>query len=274
MKEINEYWQMRIFDLLEGNLNEQEKQHTLNAIEGDAALKKEYELLRNTYLEPENFIFENKQSLYKKENKFIYYTVFKKYTVAASFIILFGSIAIFWFSRNNNASGTITAVNNSEKIDATKPEKSVITSNNAQNDITKNQNINHHNYWAPGYVKSFQKDTAIPIIYAPSHVGDPEIEIKKSPIIAKTDVIQSENDTFIPVQMKPNVAGVLQDLPVANRKKRSLGYKLLNNSRQMFANLILPEIRFKTEKKTNSIVPRIKMEISTPKTEIIATLID
>lgn len=276
MKEINEEWQMRIFDLLEGNLSEKERQEILKQISANHVLKQEYDLMKQTYLQPEPLLFDRKSALYKKEGGALTFIFSRRFAAAAAVVLVFGTVAILWnISRESEKHQPVI----SKQEDNSRPIQSIPnnqdTSAPIQNKTTVFPGLN------TGNTPKIEKPQ---ISYAPVHIGDPEIVVNPNP--GNKKIIDTATTVVVipPLQVFPNPpnstdTAITVDLnvpqqPATYRKKRSLGYKLLNGGRTMLANLQLPDVKFRTEKKTHHIIPRVKMEISTPNTEIIATLID
>ena len=97
MKEISEEMQMRIFDLLEGNLEEVEATQLLKEIEGSEVLKEEYQLMQMTYLPREDEVLlpvPFKESLYRKATV-IPLGLFAK---AAAVVCLIGTGSYFFYN--------------------------------------------------------------------------------------------------------------------------------------------------------------------------------
>lgn len=90
MKEISEEYQWKIFELLEGNLSDNEKDSLLTEIEEDADLQHFYDTLKLTYLEPQKIEFPNKSLLLKKSTFAVYRNQYFKYAAAAAVVITVG----------------------------------------------------------------------------------------------------------------------------------------------------------------------------------------
>ncbi len=272
---------MRIFDLLEGNLSEAEKNEVLKEIEKHAALKHEYNLMRQTYLQAEPMLQIDKTSLYRKQGGALTFIFSRKFAAAAAVAIIFGSLSVYWFtSQKNNTEPNISQTPNStfppQTLSPLNQEKSKeTTSNPTQIFADKKQN---NRIVFPGSSNQNLPDKNNPKIeFAPIHIADPEFVIAVQnalPIDTQNTEIIAFQNPEITMQNDTDVVADINGNPVPYQKKKSLGYKLLNNSRKMMANLQMPNVKFKTEKKPHQFMPKLKMEISTPKTEIIATLID
>lgn len=90
MKEISEEYQWKIFELLEGNLSNTEKDSLLAEIKNDTSLQHFYETLKLTYLEPQIIEFSNKQQLLKKSTFAIFKNVYFQYSAAAILLVIGG----------------------------------------------------------------------------------------------------------------------------------------------------------------------------------------
>lgn len=275
MKEIGEAWQMRIFDLLEGNLSPKESADTLKEIEANPALLAEYKLMQLTYLEAENESYDFKSALYHKPAGLLSVVYLKKYAAAAAIAILFGSIAVFYFQTRNQGNQVAGMPQHNQSKTNTVPanKQQSILQSPGQPQLQAKAN--------PVIANPEQKKQQQPYLQKPpvrfdnTHIADPEfIAVMSEPVTpGKMDLPDVQGIKAEPVL--PEVSTMAQlDFPTSYKTKRTLHYKLTNQSKTMLASLQLPKIQFKTEKKPNKIVPRLKMEISTPKTDIIATLID
>ena len=71
MKLTKENYELMMFDLLEGNLSEQEEQLLLQEIESDPFFNQEWKLFSETILEPETMVFAGKDGLLKEEKAVI-----------------------------------------------------------------------------------------------------------------------------------------------------------------------------------------------------------
>jgi len=272
MKEVNEIWQMKIFDLLEGNLSEKEKQKVLLQIEKDEALKQEYVMMKKTYLEPESFVFSDKNSLYKKQGGGFAFILNNRFAAAASIAILFGSLSIFYFL-NRNAKDTNDSLSNTQNVESKLNAKSPLISSQKQQKVDLNNiRIGHHLNVANSSDKIKNKieiQDAIPAPITPKMAS-----FYDNSDSTKTNSVANISTPDEPIAYDTAIAIDAYAPRIDYRKKRSLAYKLLNSGRQMIANLQMPKVNFKSEKRNDHLLPRVKMQISTPKTEIIATLID
>ncbi|MBS3914987.1 MAG: hypothetical protein KG003_10835 [Bacteroidetes bacterium] len=275
MTKITEELQMKIFDLLEGNLSDKEKAEVLNMISASAELQKEYQLLSKTYFIPEDdhVVFPNKNKLYRKPGLFFSWNPIVRYA-AASVVIAACAYSGWYFMRGNNGAQN---ENIGKQIPQTNKIELSPKNNSSQQKLELNSNENSENFVATKKriapsdktelntqktIQPDQKQMTIPVVKL-----DEEVKNTDAEIIA--DAIENGN-----VPDSTATATNTQQGPVRISKKRSLSYKLLHNSREMLANLQLPNIKFKAEKNNNRNIPTIKMEIKTYKTDVIATLIE
>jgi hypothetical protein len=279
MKKIDEALQMKVFDLLEGNLNDQEKAEVLNMIAASAELQKEYDLMSKTYLQDEPIVFADKSKLYRRPGMVLAWSPMMRYAATLTVVAVCGAVT-WYFARQNT--GTETTVTKTEQRGQENPEK-LVDSLAAPAAIPQNQPV----FQNPklGVEEPVVADRTAdyrgiePIYEVKQVIREPhystaetrqEAEISE-PEIAKVATTDATGISEIEDTAATEVA---QQMPVKTSKKRSLSYKLINNGRQMLANLQLPEVKFKAEKNANKTMPTIKMEIRTLKTDVIATLID
>lgn len=266
MKEISEEMKMQIFDLLEGNLKEDEKQLLLKQIEASADLKREYQLMSQTYFTPEKeTVFADKHALYHKAGMFVIWSPMRR-NIAAAVALLACSFSVWYFGFRSAQSSHLST------------EASIQAS--IQDNDTALKNIAAP--LAPLGPKPVEQKFAPKQAIVTQPVIKPKTEHAEKPVDFEPEVTYPE--AYIAYAHEPELASiqdsisedpiVVNKIPVSSSKKRSLSYKLLNGSRAMLANLQLPEVHFTTEKRTNKAIPAVKMEIKTYKTDVIATLID
>jgi hypothetical protein len=265
MKEISEEMQMRIFDLLEGNLSETEKTLLLQEIAESAALQREYTLMSKTYFEVEPLVYANKTDLYRPKRGMVYFIPMQRYAAAAAVLLL--AAGGWYFMKKQNPSALASISNVKTKGEST--PKINLTPNASQPNIQEGIRKEHSKALQQDKTPDKIGSIAPPIIEAVEVVQDKPVQ---SPIAIKPELIAQIENTEPTLDSSATAGNEKAVVPIS--KKRSLSYKLLQNSRTMLANLQLPDIKFKTEKKANSNIPTVKMEIHTYKTDVIATLID
>lgn len=266
MKTISEEIQMRIFDLLEGNLKESEKVALIKEIEASPALQREYKLLSKTYLNEEDEIiaFEHKEQLYRRGGMMVSWrTMFRN--IAASAALLACGAAAWYFLKTEKAQAPNVNIVKTQNTTTKDSDKTVDQTPNERPLNKSNGQVligaRHKQVETPAQSQKIQQPKSEPLPH-PSHL--PEFDSVPNAIV--------DNDQLMDSSMAE--VAVVQKVPVSSSKKRSLSYKLINGSKAMLANLQLPEVHLRTEKRTNKTIPSVKMEIRTYKTDVIATLID
>jgi hypothetical protein len=268
MKEINEEWQMKIFDLLEGNLSPAEKQKITDAIENDPALLNEYKLMAQTYLQPENdIVFVGKSDLYRKTGALSLWVSYRWYAAAAAVSLLL--------------IGTTLYIGNDNTINKNVVFSPITESN--KETVTPNPEPKSSIELAPNYPTSKIQSTIVKVMNQSPElliVNAPKPEIQdtirriivayNNPIVPKVEAIDSSFDYTTPEIIVQDASNG----PLSSNKKRSLTYRLLNSSRKMLANLELPDVSFKATSKHNGKFPTIKMQIKTTDENVIATIIE
>jgi|GEM_PF-5505142 len=99
MKLTKENYELMMFDLLEGNLSEQEEQLLLQEIESDPFFNQEWKLFSETILEPETMVFAGKDGLLKEEKAVIIPLKSRLhiFSYAAAVAAIF--LGVFWFAQ-------------------------------------------------------------------------------------------------------------------------------------------------------------------------------
>lgn len=252
---------MLIFDLLEGNLSETEKAAAIERINSDAILKKEYELLKKTYLQKDDAVhFPDKTALHqipKSTNRL--YLFFKPIAAAAVLLIISG-VGVYYFRSQTDTvnTGKTTGKTSPTKPPAAKEEKNIP-------EVPSNPHM-----WIScrppiELILSESKRMSSPISAADTALN-PSTEKPGSNILslaataprAATFTEESTEEIEYRIAFYPQPTA-----PATNRKKRSLYYQLFKTGRTMLANLQLPEVKIKTQKSTHRF-PNINIQINTP----------
>lgn len=264
-EQLDDKWQMIIFDILEGNLPEAEKQSYMKEIEQSPALMHEFNLYKSTYLSPEEeILFGDKGSLFQIHPLAIKRNNTIRYAVAASLLLMASAAAFNYFSnRVNHNPESIQQVNSSPIVPAPNAVKPAIQTG---------KNIAKNNKLAGGGILPNQKVTETPAEIENTVFTNPDLaqimsiapQSLKPQFLTQEAITTAYSITMIPEQIGPSGFG----------KRRSLTYRLLNKSKTMLANLSLPEIKLKAIKSENTFIPTIQMNIKTKKEEIIAQIID
>jgi hypothetical protein len=253
MMPISEEHSILIFDLLEGNLSEKEKVSALALINSDANLKKEYELLKNTYLQKDDAVhFPDKIGLYNipKNNKRFY--LFLKSSVAAAVVLIISGIGIYYFRSYDNKAGNdkISGILTPIKPPAVEEEKNT----HKTPAIALNATIVPER-------KPIQTTAVAPDTSFITASQKPDNSIMSLTAISPREV---RTVADITEEIEYRISFYPQQVaPATSRKKRSLYYQLFRTGRSMLANLQLPEVKIKTQKSTHRF-PNINIQINTP----------
>lgn len=282
MKQVNEEWQMRIFDLLEGNLSKEEAIKVLSEIEKDDALMHEYRLMQKTYLAPE-FVqeetFLEKAALYRKAGGIFTFqkNIFKYAAAAVIFIAVTIAFKGQFISKKQDAFVSQAPLS-SPKISADKNE-------NAKNkgSINFQENINMGE-------EKIQSNTAgiwprprltqktAPIIPAKEALKDTTInEVKYAAIDIESMPTKGLGNEVSEIRIADPVAFdqlPYQGMTLPVSKRRSLRYKLQNASKVMLAFASKPKVKVITTKQENHLLPKVELKLSNSKVDIIATVIE
>jgi hypothetical protein len=121
MKEISEEYQWKIFELLEGNLSDSERNELEREINNNESLNHYYQTLKLTYLEPQEIQFPNKRRLLKKSTFTIFKIVYFQYS-AAAILLMIGGYFIFSQKTNQSALHIKKAVATIQSTHRIKPE--------------------------------------------------------------------------------------------------------------------------------------------------------
>jgi hypothetical protein len=121
MKEISEEYQWKIFELLEGNLSDSERNELEREINNNESLNHYYQTLKLTYLEPQEIQFPNKRRLLKKSTFTIFKNVYFQYS-AAAILLMIGGYFIFSQKTNQSALHIKKAVATIQSTHRIKPE--------------------------------------------------------------------------------------------------------------------------------------------------------
>ena len=89
-------YELVMFDLLEGNLSEEEELRVMDQIEGDEFLFKEWKLFKSTVLiADKDIIFEGKANLLKEE-KIAIISLYSRWMAVAASVTILAAVFIYW----------------------------------------------------------------------------------------------------------------------------------------------------------------------------------
>jgi hypothetical protein len=119
---MNEEIELRIFDYLEGNLNEPEAEEVRQLVQQHPEWSRVYRLMQHTYLDAADweatFQFPDKELLYRNSRKPRLYLLY--YSAAAS-LFLCGLTYLFW--KSGAAAVQVAVLPQEQEVAALKPEK-------------------------------------------------------------------------------------------------------------------------------------------------------
>lgn len=261
MKEISEEWQLKLFDLLEGNLSEAESAQLLIEIETHANLFREYKLLQSTYLTPdETEVFEFKHKLLKPTKKgFIIPFHPLKYAAAASFVLLSSILGYVYFTgrQKPHSNQWVQKPRHSTPAHDTTPNpltEPQITSQ-ASAPAIQAPDASKYTPAQPPIFKDSVAETSKPLVQNP-------VNITGRKITANSILAENSNLSTYRIWVYYPVEG-----PVSGTKKRTLSYKLLNTTRTMLATLNFPSISVKTKPVKGHILPAFNIRVQLPQNE-------
>ena len=137
MKLTKENYEFLMFELLEGNLKENEKNSLMEQINKDAFYKHEWYLMQQTLIFPNTeLIMLDKQRLLKPESNSRFFMFLSPALKIAASVILLGTIGWWYYSANNNLTITHNILNEAAKPDSkiveTPTENKIVVKQNAK----------------------------------------------------------------------------------------------------------------------------------------------
>jgi len=266
MKEVSEEWQLKLFDLLEGNLNEHECTLLMKEISNNPDLQREYNLLKATYLQPdETEVYAYKNLLLKQGSKGLWIRFNRKqYAAAASLLLICGLGALMFLQTNQQTEkARLTKVTAPQKSDLSRKttkdtNRFLPIPNNlraiAQHDIIATEVV------TPKLKAAVSSDTGV-------------INAPQSFATAKSEILPRDLSLINPGNEEINFSTYRiwvyypTDGPVSGTKKRTLSYKLLNTTRTMLATLNFPSISVKAKSVKGKLIPAINIRVQLPQNE-------
>jgi hypothetical protein len=111
MRLTRDNYELLMFDLLEGNLSEQEELQLMNQIEANEFFFHEWNLFKSTILKPDHtIVFAKKELLYKEEKKILPMRLFYRVAVAAVVILAIG-FGLYEFSEREKLAADLEPIN-------------------------------------------------------------------------------------------------------------------------------------------------------------------
>lgn len=265
MKAISEEWQLKIFDLLEGNLSGEEAKLVRSEIEKNSDLKREFESWQTAYLPTaEEIVYAEKEKLYRNRKAWVVFKHPYRMAVAAALALLLAFGIVFMQNRKQPAftEGAIINAENGTmpEVGTATPDEMVANTPSQQNqpDVAKKVFKSNANNAKPALKTEILTGDSIPIFNIPDFNGLSGTRLAALPLA------QDETVSYL----------YWGNRPYPYHKKRSLNYRLLNNTRELLAQLRLPELDLKTGKGKHKVIPSLKLQLRSGDTEIMATLIE
>jgi hypothetical protein len=289
MKEISEEEQWEIFELLEGNLSDEQSEIILDKIKSNSELAYYYSSLKQTYLEKEeSIIYQNKQSLIKKSFWNIYVSPLKY--AAAAVVVLCVSYLFY----NNQPASIQTqsklAKNETKKIidpiDLNKkaqpiPFKSTtkvtlvnLNSNSTQNIPLEKLSLNKFNK----HKKEFNPSTKLieeSEFYNNLTANNYLTEDEKKQIMLKWLLIHSANSNNYQEEcVEPVTENNVAFNEVKLDNNNQLSKQWIREVKQMIRRGTLPKIKLVSSRKKEKWLPTLGIQVNTENAAMVANIID
>jgi hypothetical protein len=266
MKEISEEWQLKIFDLLEGNLSGEEAKLLRSEIEKNADLKREFEAWQTAYLPAaEEIVYADKEKLYHNRKAWVVFKQPYHMAVAAALALLLAFGVVFMQNSKQQVITEGVVINEENgtrpEVKTASPDEMVANTPNQQKQPEAAKKVFFRlnaNSAKPAFKTEILPGDSIPTFIIPDFNGLSGIRLTALPMV------QGETISYL----------YWGNQPYPYHKKRSLNYRLLNNTRELLAQLRLPELDLKTEKGKHKVIPSLKLQLRSGDTEIMATLIE
>ena len=288
MKEISEELQWEIFELLEGNLSNEQSIVILDKIKSDEDLENYYLSLKQTYLQKDNaIVYFDKQSLIKKSVWNIYISPLKY--AAAAVVVLCVSYVVYNKQPTpvksqsmvaKNETKTLIESNEAKKIEVATPRKLsnfVTVVNNNQNSssniplekLSLNKFNNHKKQFNPS-TKLIEESEFYNNLTANTYLSEEE----KKQIMLKWLLIHSANycacqDDCIDVQPAKNIA--MNDIEIKNDQQ--LSKQWISEVKQMIKSGTIPKIKLVSSRKKEKWLPTLGIQVNTENASMVANII-
>ena len=261
--------QMLVFDLLEGNLQGEDREDALALIEKNPALKREFREMQAAYLTQEPVLFEDKESLKKKGGAIFYMSPYRAAIAAGLLLLISGLGYVTWRFAGEDALNTVAALPGKNEG----PDRVLLPAPAEHADVA--EGIPPFAHAQKTMAVSAADGDGIPDTY------DTETAGVAAPALGhRAWAMRGAGDMLPPVIVDDasEISFIYLDntaynAPVSYERKRSLGHKLLYSTRRMLAQLKTPEIGI-SFKNTGHLLPKVQMSYKTDKEEVIATLIE
>jgi len=290
MKEISEELQWEIFELLEGNLSNEQSLIILNQIKSDKDLETYFLSLKQTYLQIENdIVYADKHSLLKKSTLNVFISPLK-YVAAASVVLCLSylfynnqptpvamqsKVAVNVPKRNIETKETNKSIVNvpTEVITSSLPVlevNQITTSNISLEKLSLNKFNKHKKQFNPSS-KLIEESEFYNNLTANTYLSDEE----KKQIMLKWLLIHSANycacqDDCIEIQPTKNIA--LNEVQVKNDQQ--LSKQWITEVKQMIKSGTIPKIKLVSSRKKEKWLPTLGIQVNTENASMIANIIE
>lgn len=277
MKEISEEYQWKIFELLEGNLSDTERDSLFTEIQEDASLKHFYDTLKLTYLEPQKIEFPNKRLLLKKSTFTVFKNQYFKYSAAAAVMIIAGGYLFISHNKQSNNQAfkhevVSLAPNESVKKEFHETPKAIQLTPNIYHSVKLEANVAPVKIFKPFKTNNFKPSTKLidenqflNQLVANEYLNNSE----KKQMMLKWLLINTNNQ---PTEINENLHSeipteiklVEQPLLTAEElESAELNEIWVKEAKQMLKKGMLPKIKLVTTKNTKKWLPTVGIEIQT-----------
>ncbi len=287
MKEISEENQWRIFELLEGNLSQEEQLQLLAEIDKQSELKDFYHSLKQTYLPAEKVEFTHKHTLLKSSIGVINFRSYLKYAAAAAVIGVTGYIQFFKIAPPIKVNQTTVL----SPLNA--PPKSNIPHKKNESQIQKSVAIH-----LPTNPKSANTNNIKPLKTFNTKEFNPSTKLidenqflnqllenrylsnnEKKDMMLKWLLLNSNFQQEQPIQgnieVPVEVKVVNQDiLSPAELEDQELNEIWVKEAKQMLKKGQIPKVKLVSTKKEKKWLPKFELEIQTETTSLVKNLIE
>ncbi len=292
MKEISEENQWRIFELLEGNLSQQEQQKLLNEIDQKTELKKFYLLLKQTYLTPEKVEYPNKKQLLKTNIGVVNFSRYIKYAAAAAVI---GVAAYIQFFKIEHTAITKQSMVIGPPIQPKKANvhqnkieyksNSKFVNNPIEKTIEKHYNTNNikplKSFTAKGFnpsIKLIEEHQFLNQLLENDYLSSNE----KKDMMLKWLILNSKNqpefgnevepvNKKIPVEVKVVSQDILSPEELENQELNEIW---VSEAKQMLKKGKIPKMKLVSTKKENQWMPKFELEIQTASASLVKNILE
>lgn len=133
-----ENYEFLMFELLEGNLTDSEKNALIQEINKDAFYKREWALMQHSVLDNDDKVFfTEKQSLLKPENRILAYISFNAFAKIAASLLLIGTVGWLYYTDKN-----VPTIVNTPIINITSQPEVKVVENLPENNLKQMSNAN------------------------------------------------------------------------------------------------------------------------------------